>query len=73
MEVNIFKDLVAACDVFSRNVISRKQFKQAYQALYEIISRTDKFFKVEVAKRNIIRSINRFKPAYAMINGIEVS
>ncbi|XP_055645493.1 uncharacterized protein LOC129782089 [Toxorhynchites rutilus septentrionalis] len=63
---NVFfnKDLHSCKYVFVRNDSVRPSLSSPYEGPFEVVSRKDKFFKVNIKGRSVNVSVDRLKPAY---------
>ncbi|GBM67971.1 Retrovirus-related Pol polyprotein from transposon 412 [Araneus ventricosus] len=62
----VHPDLRTSSYVFVRCDTVRKPLEQPYQGPFKVISRNDKFFKININKRQSTVSIDRLKPAYVL-------
>lgn len=65
-KVFIFKDLATVTHVFVRQDLVRRSLQPPYAGPYKIVERSDKYFKIDVAGREVSISIDRLKPAYIL-------
>jgi len=69
----VFKDMAHTKKVFVRQDIMTRSLQPPYEGPYEVVSRSDKTFKIKVNGRIVIVSIDRLKPAYIMAEDQEES
>ncbi|GBM85968.1 hypothetical protein AVEN_88342-1 [Araneus ventricosus] len=62
----VHPDLHTSSHVFVSCDTVRKPLEQPYQGPFKVISRNDKFFKININKRQSTVSIDRLKPAYVL-------
>lgn len=70
-KIFIFKDLATTGQVFVRHDGPKRPLQHPYDGPYRVVSRSDKFFIVNVKGKNITISIDRLKPAYTILDNIE--
>ena len=64
--VFMHQDLQTCRNVFVRNDSIRPSLSLPYEGPFEVMNRTDKFFKLNIRGRTTNVSIDRLKPAYAL-------
>lgn len=62
----VFKDLPTATHVFLRTDSLRGALQPPYTGPYQVLSRSDKTFKLLVNKKAVVVSVDRLKPAYTL-------
>ena len=60
------KDLLTTSHVFVRTDAVRKPLEQPYKGPFKVISRSDKFFVLDLNVRKDTVSIDRLKPAFIL-------
>ena len=65
-DVFVQKDLLTTSHVFVRTDAVRKPLEQPYKGPFKVISRSDKFFVIDLGSRNDSISIDRLKPAFVL-------
>lgn len=64
--VFVHQDLQTCKNVFVRNDSVRPSLSPPYEGPFEVVSRTDKFFKLSIRGRTVNVSVDRLKPAYKL-------
>lgn len=65
-DVFIHRDMPTTSHVFVRNDCVRKPLVQPYQGPFKVISRSDKFFKLDMNGRQTTVALDRLKPAFIL-------
>ncbi|CAG9138302.1 unnamed protein product [Plutella xylostella] len=60
----VYKDLRTCSHVFVRNDTVRKPLTPPYDGPYEVLERSEKFYKLRLPLRTAVISLDRLKPAY---------
>jgi hypothetical protein len=66
----IYKDLKVASHVFLRTDSLRSSLQPPYTGPYQVISRTEKTYKLRINGKIVVVSVDRLKPAY-MVSDME--
>lgn len=62
----ILQDMEKALHVFLRHDAPAGAFHPRYQSPFEVIKRTEKFYRIKIGNKKVNVSIERIKPAYLL-------